>query len=182
MPAPLYSEGDYLAALQQLMPRGRVWPNDPDAIQTKVLAALIKIYARNNLRANYLLADAFPSTTTELISEWESTLGLPDPCAGPAPTLQQRRAAIVAYFANSGGQSINYYIAYAALLGYTITITQFPPDQFKWQINAALNNVSYFRTGVSNAGEPLATWGNDVLECEMNRIKPAHTTLVFSYS
>lgn len=182
MSAPLFSESDYLAALQQLMPRGRVWPRDSDATQTQVLAALTRIYARNNQRANYLLADAFPSTTTELISEWESTLGLPDPCVGPSPTLQQRRASIVAAFANSGGQSIGYYIGYAKLLGYTITITQFPPDQFKWQINAALNTVSYFRTGVSSAGEPLATWGNDVLECEMNRIKPAHTTLVFSYS
>jgi uncharacterized protein YmfQ (DUF2313 family) len=182
MSAPLYSAADYLSALQKLMPRGRVWPRDAEAIQTKTLAGLTAVYERNNQRANQLLVDAFPSTTTELIAEWESTLGLPDPCAGPAPTLQQRRAQVVATFANPGGQSIAYYIAYAKLLGYDITITQFPPDQFKWQINASLNTVKYFRTGISAAGESLASWGNDVLECEMNRIKPAHTTLIFSYS
>jgi uncharacterized protein YmfQ (DUF2313 family) len=30
--------------------------------------------------------------------------------------------------------------------------------------------------------DPLAAWGNTLLECVMRRLKPAHTTLLFSYT
>lgn len=197
MPAPNYSAADYLSAMQALMPRGRVWPKEPDATMTQVLTGLVQVYARNNARANHLLVDAFPATAVELLPEWEATLGLPDPCAGVAPTIQARQAQVVARFAGSGGQSQAYFIGYAANLGYTVTITQFTPFRvgqqrmgnqlglqdwaFTWQINSALNTITYFRTGLSGAGEPLASWGNAVLQCELAEIKPAHTYLNFAY-
>ena len=34
---------------------------------------------------------------------------------------------------------------------------------------------------MSVAGEPLRSWGNNLLECTMERIKPAHTVLIFAY-
>jgi hypothetical protein len=34
---------------------------------------------------------------------------------------------------------------------------------------------------LSAVGEALRTWGNDLLECKMNQIKPAHTILIFGY-
>ena len=105
MLAPNLTSADYLRAFQALMPRGRVWPRDQDAIQTQVLSGLTQIYSRQTGRSNYLLADSFPGTTYELLPEWESTLGLPDPCAGESPTVQQRRAQVVARLASGGGQS-----------------------------------------------------------------------------
>lgn len=197
MPAPNYSAADYLSAMQALMPRGRVWPKDADATQTKTLGGLVQIYVRNTERANNLLVDAFPATSVELLSEWEQTLGLPDPCAGEAPTIQARQAQVVARFAGSGGQSAAYFIAYAKALGYTVTVTQFTPFRagqqragspcglqdwaFTWQINSALNTITYFRAGLSGAGESIESWGNAVLQCEIAEIKPAHTYLNFAY-
>ncbi|WP_197520275.1 putative phage tail protein, partial [Paraburkholderia tropica] len=55
-------------------------------------------YERSTSRANYLLIDSFPPTAYELLPEWESTLGLPDPCAGEAPTIPQRQAQVLARF------------------------------------------------------------------------------------
>ncbi|KWR88759.1 YmfQ family protein [Cupriavidus sp. IDO] len=198
MLAPNLTSADYLRAFQALMPRGRVWPRDPDAVQTQVFTGLTQIYARNTARANYLLVDAFPATTYELLPEWESTLGLPDPCAGESPTVQQRRAQVVARLANSGGQSAAYYIGFAAKLGYGITVTNFAPFHcgqstagqqlgntdwfFAWSVNAPLNTVVRFAAGQSTAGEPLGSWNNNVLECELNAVKPAHTVLQFRYS
>jgi uncharacterized protein YmfQ (DUF2313 family) len=197
MPAPNYSAADYLSAMQALMPRGRVWPKDADATQTQVLSGLVQVYARNTARGNHLLVDAFPATAVELLPEWEQTLGLPDPCAGPAPTIQARQAQVLARFVGNGGQSQAYYIGYAANLGYTVTITQFTPFRagqqragspcgnqdwaFTWQINSALNTITYFRAGLSGAGEPLESWGNAVLQCELSALKPAHTYLNFAY-
>lgn len=198
MAVPIYRAEDYLAALQALMPRGRVWPRDADAVQTKTLAGLAPSYVRNNQRAATLLVEALPSTTYELLPEWEATLGLPDPCAGPSPTIEGRRAQVVARFAGSGGQSIPYFVSFAANLGYTITISEFIPARagilragqplngaawaYAWRVHSSLNTVRHARAGAFSAGEPLASWGNAVLECELKAIAPAHTVLLFSYS
>jgi uncharacterized protein YmfQ (DUF2313 family) len=197
MPAPNLTSADYLRAFQTLMPRGRVWPKDSDAEQTAVFTGLTQVYARNTARANQLLVDAFPATTYELLPEWEATLGLPDPCAGPAPTIQQRRNQVVARLSNSGGQSIAYFVNFAAQLGFSVTITQYSQARagilkagqpcngydwnFAWKITAPLNTVVRAVAGAMAAGDPLAAWSNSVLECEFRAVMPAHTIPIFAY-
>jgi len=196
MPAPNYIAADYLRALQGLLPRGRVWPRDPDATQTAVLSGFTPVFERLTARANNLLIDAFPGSTYELLPEWEATLGLPDPCAGEAPTTQQRVAQVVARLTATGGQSIAYFKAVALALGYEVTITQYSPSHFgrpfglpfggtawafTWQVNAPTFTINWLQFGGS-FGTPFASWGNNVLQCELLRIAPAHTTLLFSYS
>lgn len=198
MSALNFSIADYTQALQALMPPGKVWPRDQDSIQAKVLASLAPSFQRSGEAGLNLLVNAFPSTALDLLPEWEASLGLPDPCAGESPTLQGRRQQVVARLTGTGGQSIAYYVAYAALLGYTVTVKQYAPfrcgqsrcgDQlggpewaFTWAINAPLETISYFRTGISVCGEPLQSWGNAVLQCEMDAIKPAHTILNITFS
>jgi uncharacterized protein YmfQ (DUF2313 family) len=197
MAAPNYAASDFATAIHALMPRGKVWPRDPTAVMAQVINGLAPAWARHTQANNQLLVDAFPATAVELLPEWESTLGLPDPCAGPSPTLLGRQQQVVARLTNSGGQSVPYFIGYAKALGYTVTVTEFSPFRvgqqrmgspvgnqdwaFTWQINAPLNTVSYFRTGQSYVGQALATWGNAVLQCELSAIKPAHTYLNFAY-
>ena len=198
MSAPNYSAADFTRALQNLLPRGLVWPNAPDSVLAQLLAALAPTWSRHTQRDNYLLQDAFPATAVELLPEWEAALGLPDPCAGESPTLQGRQAQVVARLTGVGGQSIPYFIAYALLLGYTITVTEYSPFRMgcmamghalgsadwshTWAVNAPLHTVTPFRMGLSGMGEPLESWGNVVLECELNEVKPAHTLLNFIYS
>lgn len=198
MLAPNFKAADFLAAMQALLPRGRVWPRDADTVQTKVIAGLAPSYERQTARANYLLVDAFPATTYELLPEWEATLGLPDACAGAAPTIQQRRAQVVARLTNLGGASIPYLIGFAASLGYTVTITQYTQARagmlkagqpccgydwnFAWKITAPLNTVVRAVAGAMAAGDPLAAWGNQVLECEFRAVMPAHTIPIFAYA
>lgn len=197
MAAPNYQASDFLSAIHALMPRGLAWPKDPLSVMGQVMSGLSQVWQRHTEQNNNLLIDAFPSTSVQLLSNWEAALGLPDPCAGASPTLQGRQAQVVARFAGSGGQSVPYATQYAATLGYTITVTEFTPFRmgqqrmgcqlglqewaFTWQINAPLNTITYFRMGLSAMGEPLASWGNAVLQCELNEIKPAHTFLNFAY-
>lgn len=197
-PAYVYSADDYLAALQALLPRGRVWPRAQDSTLTAVAAGLSQIYARSNVSANDVIAEAFPATTFQLLPEWEATLGLPDPCAGASPTIQQRRGQVLARFCGIGGQSAGYIVDYARSLGYIITIEQHATSRAGqsrvgqrmngegwstvWTVNASNNAVTPSRVGQSVVGEPLATWGNDVLRCELQAIAPAHTTLLFNFT
>ncbi|WP_175795975.1 YmfQ family protein [Burkholderia anthina] len=194
MTAPAYSANDFARALQALMPMGKVWPRDADSLQSQVISGLAAIYKRSSDRAQNLISDAFPASTVELLPEWESALGLPDPCAGDSPTIQQRRSQVVARFANSGGQSSAFFVEFANNLGFDVSIDQFAPFRagqsragdpvysadwaFAWRVDAPPVTVEYFRAGISAAGEALAEWGNAVLLCEMSALKPAHTTVI----
>lgn len=194
----VFTEEQMTFALQGLLPRGRVWPRDVISVQTAVIAAMAKSFARLTQDAAGLIEDAFPVAPVFLLPEWEASLGLPDPCAGPQPSLQQRQQQVFARFTDGGGQSAAYFIAFAATLGFTITVSKFGPACAgrctagmplygaswinAWAVHAPLNTIIYARAGVSAAGDPLASWGNDVLECEIRARAPAHSTVLFDYA
>lgn len=193
-----YRADQYREQLKALLPPGRAFPRERGSTLDALLDALAIELARIDARGDQLMIEAIPFTTTELLPDWERVAGLPDSCSGLlADTLQQRRADLVAKLAARGGQSRAYFIAVALALGFVITIEEFFPFRvglsevgaplnggdwsFTWRINAPETTITLFRTGPSNVGEPLADWGNDTLECRMNKLKPAHTILLFAY-
>lgn len=185
---------EHTAALQALLPSGPVWRG---SVLRLVSRGLVTPLARLRARAGALLADAFPATAYELLPEWEATLGLPDPCAGDSPTLQQRRSQVVARLTSRGGQSVPYMVERARLLGYQVTVREYAPARLgvmrmgdrlqgtewahAWAIRAPATTVIPFRFGLSGVGERFRTWGNEVLECELRSVCPAHTILLFQY-
>jgi uncharacterized protein YmfQ (DUF2313 family) len=177
---PRYMAADYAAGERGLMPRGRLWPQEADTVQGAVLTAIGAMFERTDAAANTLLAGSLPGELTVMMSEWEATLGLPDPCAGGTPTFAQRCDQIRGRFVGAGGQSRQHFIDFAAALGFTISITNYPPC----------------RAGISVAGSPVcgdeaayllgvhidAVTGDlptDVLKCELEAIQPAEATLIF---
>ena len=194
------TETDYLRQMQALLPPGPAWPKDDDALLTRMLGALAAELARVDGRVRQLVDEDDPRIAAELLLDWERVAGLPDTCvalSGQNQSIAQRRAARVARLTMLGGQSKAYFIALAASLGYTVTITEFRPFragqsrsgdpvatnwQFAWQVNAPLNTVTPFRAGNAVAGDQVNSWGNKLLECVLSRFKPAHTTVVFAYS
>jgi uncharacterized protein YmfQ (DUF2313 family) len=197
MPAPIYDDEAIATQLQALLPTGPIWPRDQDSSQWQTILALAPSFTRVLNRGGNLLVDAFPVAPVELLPEWEATLGLPDPCVGLSPTLQARQQQVAARFIAGGGQSTAYFISVAAALGYTITITQFTPLTFgnpfglpfagdawahAWRVNAPTFTIERFTFGRDTFGEPFSTWGNNVLQCELQRLAPAQTVLIFSYS
>jgi uncharacterized protein YmfQ (DUF2313 family) len=199
MPVLNLLAADFLAAMQRMLPTGRAWPREPDAVQTQVLGALAPAYERQTARSNNLLVDAFPATTVEQLPEWEATLGLPDPCAGPDATLQQRQEQVVARLTARGGQSVPYFATFATTLGYPdVTITQFAPARadllvadapvydlawaFAWQVTTSGVQTTYFSSDASFADEPLVAYGSTALACELGRLRPAHTVLFLTYA
>jgi uncharacterized protein YmfQ (DUF2313 family) len=199
MVAALYSADDYAAVLRALLPTGRVWPNDPQSVQGRVLAGLAPTFARLDMRAQQLLFDAVPANTVELLPEWEATLGLPDPCEGEQQTLEQRRAQVVAKLVNAGGQSVPYFLGVLAGLGFpNATITQYAPFRadvsvadmpvyseawaYHWTINLPDVRVTWFSADVSAAGEPLLVISDgQPVFCAIDALKPAHTTVSYTF-
>lgn len=195
----MLTDQDYLHQLQALLPLGPAWPKDDAATLTHLLGGLALELARVDGRAWQLIEEADPRTTAELFLDWERDAGLPDACAvafGGTQTMAQRRVALVGKLVTLGGQSPAYFIGVAAALGYAITITEFHAQtvnddvnhpfydtawNFAWQVNAALNTVAVLNVNTP-VSDPLASWGNALLECVLKRLKPAHTTALFSYT
>lgn len=176
-PVPAWSQADYARAFQTLLPKGLVWPRSPGAIQSAVCAALVPTYVRSAEAAAALLADIFPPTTAELLPTWEETLGLPDPCAGPAPTTQARVAQVVARFISGGGQSVPYFISLLASLGFTASVTEYTPARCGMALNAPLYNDDWAFAWTVEIGPPT-TAPALVAACELRRMQPAHTNAV----
>lgn len=166
-----------------------------DAVLEGAAAAIAQVEAD----AEALMLETDPRTAQVLLPDFERCLG-PDPCGRDldAQTIEQRQRLAHQRWTATGGQSIPYMIRIAANLGVAITIEEFWPSkagvlhagqrlrpegcQFVWRVNIpGLISVTRFRAGVSRAGHLLGMFELSSIECELRRIKPAHTHVVFAY-
>lgn len=185
----------YLAQLQALLPPGDLWRRDQDASLTNLMKALAQEFARIDSRAQDLLREADPRTTSELLEDFERVAGLPDPCVPDVQSVEARRLRLVQKLTGRGGQSRAFFIELAANLGFPITITEFRPFTavsscasainpnpwcYVWLVNAPAVRIDNM-TATSACREPIRSWGNELLECVLTRLKPAHTHLLFGY-
>lgn len=170
------TESDYLQQLQALLPQGSAWSRESNANLTQLLSALAAEFLRLDNRGGDLVQDAVPTHTQELLSDWERVAGI---VVYAGVTLEQRQAALVEKLNYCGGQSAEFFIAYAASLGIAITIREYRP----------------FRVGIKRMGEPLTNGGwtfvwqvtihqlsdeNTERLCRwMDQCKPAHTLIEF---
>lgn len=187
---------EYLHQLQALLPNGPAWPRDLDTELARLLAAFAEEFSRIDAQVEKLTIEADPRATSDMLPDWERVAGLPDACVGEPASISERRALLVSKLSNVGGQSRQFFIDVAAQLGYEVTITEFRPYRvnshvndavigeawlFVWQVNAAQNMVRRFAV-TSQVSDPLAGWGNEILECAISRLKPAHTHVKFAYT
>jgi uncharacterized protein YmfQ (DUF2313 family) len=189
---------NYREHLKALLPPGQAFSRDAGTNLDALLDGMAKEMALLDARGEQLISDANPQATLELLPDWERIAGLPDNCSGSLETtLQGRRNALISKLSASGGQSPAYFIEIAAALGYQITIEEFRPFRagrssaggsltngdwvHTWRVRAPATTTIPFRAGLSGAGEPLAAFGVDSLECKINQLKPAHTQALFAY-
>jgi len=186
---------EYGAASRKLLPPGLAWAGET---LLEVLEALAYSFAEVDAQAVGLVAETDPRTTLNLLSDWERLLGLPGPCDELEPTIILRRAAVFATYTRTGGQTIAHFVAFAAALGYTVTITDYQAFQcgrstctetlsngdwvHAWTVLGSIATPTFFRAGEGAAGERLVTASNALLECHLEATRPAHSQVLFEYS
>ncbi|MCH7381362.1 putative phage tail protein [Acinetobacter higginsii] len=191
MAASKYTLFQYTSALKALLPRGRVWSRENTGIQHGLIEGLAKSFQQMDEEAQQLLVDAFPSTTTALIDEWNATLGLPDFCFGAPDNIEQNRQYIVAKLIADGGQKVNYYNSIAASLGLNTLIREFSIDHYDadappGMINQLEDWCHTWKVVVDSNSPALVEFNGDetairnssafnALSCLLGRYKPAHT-------
>lgn len=186
---------DYAEQLKALLPTGAAWPRDPDSVMGRLLLALAGELARVDLRAADLVRESDPRLAIELLGDWESAFGLPDDCAGEAASTAERRDQLLGRITGIGDQSPAYLIAVADDLGYPVTIDEYNPWTcidpcnepiygedwwFAFGVNAPAETIRE-ATCMDPCTDPLRSWGNTILECVIDRLKPAHTLAIYSY-
>ena len=187
----------HLDLLKRLLPPVSVDPNG--AAIALELAAEANVLNLAQWYGDQILLEADPRTASLTLTDWERVYGLPDICvaaAGITQSVSERRAALVALITMLGGQSPAFFIALAAVMGYAITISELHPQtteddteyavqdeqyRFIWVVNASLYNLRELTTE-DDTEMATAVWGNKLLECRINRFKPAHTLVLFAYS
>jgi len=188
---------EHALILQALLPPGAAWTREQTATLTNVLLAWADGFVLVDQMWDELANEADPRTTWEMLAEWEALCGLPGECFGSAETIAQRRAAVVSHLTLLGDQSPAFLTELAAANGYDVEIIdgyrpfvagslageELRGDEwaFVFTVVADARTVHWFTAGCA-AGEPLAWWGNDPLECIINRFKPAHTVALFAYT
>ncbi len=159
--------------LERLFPidLGDDWRKDLQLEETEIEKAEIS--------AQELLEEIFPDTTNLLIADWERVCGI---TPGETDTLAGRRSRVIQQLQSQGSLSRAHFIALAAILGFTIIITENIPFMAGW---AKAKNELFF---------PEITWvwnvdvqSNDtvveeaMLEEVIAQLKPAHTEVYFTY-
>lgn len=187
----------FLRSLQGLLPRGRAWTREPGADLTLFLQAIADEFCRIDARATDLIRELDPRQASELLEDYERLLALPDECTGEATSITQRRNEIILKLTSQGAINRQFYIDLALNLGYTITIYEY--REFRaglsvagdpvsngdwvhvWRVNAPAAVGQFFSAGQNVAGDPLAVYSDGVLECVINKRKPAETIVLFAY-
>jgi uncharacterized protein YmfQ (DUF2313 family) len=117
---------DYADAMQSLLPQGQAWPRDWGGTLMKVVRGLCGIWGDFELSASLLLEqESDPRRTIQMLPDWERNWGLPDPCYSAPQSIAERQLALVMRMTMLGAQSREFFISVAAMIGYTITISEY---------------------------------------------------------
>lgn len=187
----------YLELLKLLLPQG-VYTEDAASLTIKDLSVAASALEAAQANADDIIEDEiWADAADEFLPEWERLYGItPDAAIAYSARIDNLMAAVRA----TGGMTRGYYIGLAATLGYTITIDEFMPfmagwsevgvdalytedSVYVWQVSVSNSSTPQYRlrAGVSRAGDRLLYFSDDFFEALFNRLKPAHTAVVFAY-
>jgi uncharacterized protein YmfQ (DUF2313 family) len=185
--------------LADFMPNDRLFINKN--IDGTNLRALLQGLGFEFFRTELLFERVYeeydPRTTTELITEWEKLLGIPDGCISISTDIETRRSNVILKLTALGIQTVDDFITLAERLGYEITIdagadfglftfvfpiTLFDNAQqarFAMRVNINLPPQEAFTyTFPLTFGVEKAT----ILECFFQQLKPANVKIIFNYN
>lgn len=190
---------DYLFLLKSLLPRGRAWQSERGSTISKLLEAIADEFTRVQVRIESLIKELDPTTTQEMLQDWESLLGIPNECTGPISdlTYQARKKLVYTFYTMTGGTRPEYYVDLINNFGFEIEVREY--RNFRAGLSVAgdpLNNglwrnafevrtinapVFRFSAGQNVAGDPLVVPSNELIKCIIEENKPAHAVAIYTF-
>lgn len=206
----------YSSLIKKLLPKGLAWEQVTEAMPG-LYTGIATEFCRIDERGRDLLVELDPLTSVELLTDWETLLGLPDECTPLNLTLAERQQQARSKLSDQGGQSAAFFEARADDLGFpTTVVSDYHPFEvgrstvgealtndfsipftvgmtvgntlhdwgwrFVFNVNSPATVVEPFRVGQNVVGDRLVEFGNELLECTIKKLKPAHTQPFFTFS
>lgn len=187
-PCPVnFSAANYHDNIPRLLPKGQALKyRNGDSNISKFFRASADEQGRFNELVCTLFKELTALTTTELMDEWWAEYGLPGGCGDPNTelTVDMRRDMLLTKLNAQGGQTPQYYIYLASLLGYDISIIEYVIT-YEYPVLQCGNPMCgsvlfclepYFEWGVVVNGGEI---GDDLI-CMLETYKPYHTKIRYS--
>lgn len=200
------SADTYRQLLFALLPPGRIWPTAPESRLQRLLEGEAQELERVDRRALELLAEADPRQTLYLMEEWEASYSLPSDCAPKDQSVADRRAALIGRIVGRGGMRATDYIELAEGLGYEgATVEEFHQAtvevdtatghtgavigddlngedwSWTWRITLPSGVIRESVIDESQIGDPLRSWGDELVECSLRHAAPSWLILQIGY-
>lgn len=197
---------DYVQQIKALLPYGLAWNREDVASSfALMIECWAAEFARIDARVNQLLEEVDPRFCSETFEEWLIQWGVPDPClelwgamtaAGLVPDVL--RKALVQKVSEPGGNTLGFFLRLANSYGYDIAIfdksqsfnvlsyitdpleTKVKPHHFVVLVSRGGGSIVWHKT-TGTADEPIAWWGDKVVECLLRRYCPAHAEIEIGY-
>jgi uncharacterized protein YmfQ (DUF2313 family) len=183
-------------ALHAFLPPGRLFSRPLGPNLEATLGGVAALLAAVLGKLEGLLDEANPRSASELLIDWETAFGLPDPCQGELPNLPLRRAAVVDRMGWARGSTIADFVAVAALYGVEVTIEErlylragfragdrcgTSEEGWPWAIVIHLPSVAaqFAIADEAVVGDPVASWDDGAIRCVLERLKQAHQRVCF---
>lgn len=120
---PTKAESDFL--LSSHLPPGKVWSGayDPESNLYKLIAGLgVELY-RLQFMLQHVSIEMDINQASDLILEWEESVGIPNDYFSTNATLEQRRNQVIQLFSNFGGvQTVEDFERVALFFGFTVDV------------------------------------------------------------
>ncbi|PWD89606.1 hypothetical protein DC081_09155 [Ignatzschineria cameli] len=182
----------------KLLPNGLAWNKSSGNVIKKLFSGLAKMWAEIDAEANRALNETNPQWSTLMLPEWEDLLGLPE-CNQTGQTIEERRDAAGYKWHLKGSLNPYFYMEWLAeAFGYEVTIVAYHQHHCLRACNYPLytrreesrddvyvyikskNPQRYFNVQ-DHANDPLRIGATNIVECILNKYKPAHVELMFQY-
>lgn len=199
---------EYDAHIKALLPPGPAWASDDVRSSIAMLIECWAMeFARVDARAQALIQEADPRFCSETFNEWLEQWGIPDECLeawgsllADGLTETTLRNALISKITTIGSSTPSFFIDLAKTWGYTVSIDELGAthtvmsnvmtpftDGNEWSniwrvhVYHDENSTVTWHNAMGTADEPLAWWGDSIIECIVKKYAPAHTQVLFGY-
>ncbi len=185
---------EFRCSLVGLMPRGFAWHMGKDGNWWRLFSAYAEGFLAVYDMFRSLVAEADPSTTS-CFGTWEYELGLPINGL-ERDSANGRRDEIFRIARKAGDNTVPYFKSLAALFGANAQIYEYWKNpgnfdgvdfgddnpNFYWMVEIEAEPDDWtVCTCNDTCNDYLALWWNGPLEGLFDKVKPAHTKVVYSY-
>lgn len=169
----------YRESLRSLLPPGPAW----QGLKFRAFVdAFAEELARLEASSEYLRDEAYPGMSEDLLAEWESVVGLPDPDFPQPTTLEARRQTVLARLTVLRSPTKAAIESVALEAGFLIRIDE-PMPFYAGQGTAGdpVTGSEWLFVFYVNTFRGLTSDEQARLTSIVKRFKPAHTVAVFDF-